>query len=63
MTVTPMSEPVVFEIPEALAGERVDRAVAMLTGWSRAEVQALAERGGITVGGIEVGEEPEARAW
>ena len=54
MTVMPMSEPVVFEIPEALAGERVDRAVAMLTGWSRAEVQALAEQGGITVGGVEV---------
>ena len=32
-------------------GERVDRAVAMLTGWSRAEVQAVADRGEIMVDG------------
>ena len=30
--------------PAALAGERVDRAVALLTGWSRADVQDLLER-------------------
>jgi 23S rRNA pseudouridine1911/1915/1917 synthase len=45
---------VAFVIPEALAGERVDRAVAMLTGWSRAEVQAVAERGEIVIGGKQV---------
>src|SRR5262249_34819682 len=38
-----------FVVPDALAGQRVDRAVAMVTGWSRAEVQALADRGEITV--------------
>jgi 23S rRNA pseudouridine1911/1915/1917 synthase len=41
----------VFVVPDALAGQRVDRAVAMVTGWSRAEVQAVADRGEITVDG------------
>jgi 23S rRNA pseudouridine1911/1915/1917 synthase len=40
-----------WTVPEALAGERVDRAVAMETGWSRAEVQAAAAAGGILVDG------------
>jgi len=40
-----------FVVPDALAGQRVDRAVAMVTGWSRAEVQAVADRGEITVDG------------
>jgi len=40
-----------FVVPESLAGERVDRAVAMVTGWSRAEVQTLADRGEIEVDG------------
>ncbi len=30
-----------WTVPDALAGERVDRAVALATGWSRAEVQAV----------------------
>jgi 23S rRNA pseudouridine1911/1915/1917 synthase len=47
-------EPEVFVVPDALAGQRVDRAVAMVTGWSRAEVQAIADLGGITVGGRAV---------
>jgi 23S rRNA pseudouridine1911/1915/1917 synthase len=34
-----MNEPLV--VPEALAGERLDRAVALLTGWTRREVQDL----------------------
>ena len=34
-----------LEVPATLAGERVDRAVALLTGWSRAEVQVLIEDG------------------
>ncbi len=63
-----------LEVPATLAGERVDRAVALLTGWSRAEVQVLIEGGSIQVDGrsviksrrLEVGEvvdllaEPEA---
>jgi 23S rRNA pseudouridine1911/1915/1917 synthase len=43
-----------FVVPDALAGQRVDRAVAMVTGWSRAEVQAIADRGEITVDGRAV---------
>jgi 23S rRNA pseudouridine1911/1915/1917 synthase len=40
------------EIPEALAGERVDRVVAMLTGCSRAEVAGLVEAGEVVVSGV-----------
>ena len=46
--------PEIFVVPDALAGQRVDRAVAMVTGWSRAEVQAVADRGEITVDGRAV---------
>lgn len=38
-------------VPESLAGERVDRAVALLTGWSRADVQTVMEEGGVLVDG------------
>jgi 23S rRNA pseudouridine1911/1915/1917 synthase len=48
----PEHEPV--EVPPALDGERVDRAIAMLTGWSRADVQALVARGAVLVDGREV---------
>jgi 23S rRNA pseudouridine1911/1915/1917 synthase len=47
-----LPEPIV--VPAALAGERVDRAVALLTGWSRADVQALLERDAVLVGGRPV---------
>ena len=40
-----------WTVPEALAGERVDRVVAMETGWSRAEVQVVAAAGGVLVDG------------
>ncbi|HEX4868419.1 MAG TPA: RluA family pseudouridine synthase [Acidimicrobiales bacterium] len=40
------------EIPEALAGERIDRVVAMLTGCSRAEVAALVAAGEVRVSGV-----------
>lgn len=40
-----------LEVPAALAGERVDRAVALLTGWSRAEVQVLIDDQQIRVDG------------
>jgi 23S rRNA pseudouridine1911/1915/1917 synthase len=36
-------------LPPALAGERLDRIVAMLTGASRAEAAALVDRGAVTV--------------
>lgn len=39
----------VFEVPGSLAGERVDRAVALLTGFSRADVQTLVAEGAVTV--------------
>ncbi len=43
-----------LEVPAALAGVRVDRAVAFLTGFSRAEVQALVESGAVLVDGAVV---------
>jgi 23S rRNA pseudouridine1911/1915/1917 synthase len=49
-----VTEPELFEVPGSLAGERVDRAVALLTGWSRAEVQALVEEGSVLVDGRPV---------
>jgi len=42
------------EVPEALAGERIDRVVAMLTGCSRSEVAELVEAGEVLVGGVVV---------
>ena len=47
-----MSESLV--VPAALAGERVDRAVALLTGWSRADVQVLIDDASIQVDGKTV---------
>ena len=66
----------IFAVPAALAGERVDRAVALLTGWSRADVAALIEQGAVRIAGqpvaksrrlaegdeVEVVGEPEADA-
>lgn len=46
--------PEVAIVPGALAGERVDRVVAMLTGLTRAEVSALIEAGGVRVDGRRV---------
>jgi 23S rRNA pseudouridine1911/1915/1917 synthase len=43
--------PDALPVPAALAGERVDRAVALLTGWSRAEAQALLAAGTVLVDG------------
>ena len=43
------AEPLV--VPESLAGERLDRAVALLTGWSRSEVQGLVDAGAVLVSG------------
>ncbi len=44
-------EPDALPVPAALVGQRVDRAVALLTGWSRAEVQALLAAGSVLVDG------------
>jgi 23S rRNA pseudouridine1911/1915/1917 synthase len=41
-------------VPEALAGERLDRAVALLTGWTRREVQELVEAGAVLLDGERV---------
>ena len=41
-------------IPAALAGERVDRVVALLTGLPRSEVSALIARGAVRIGGQPV---------
>ena len=42
------------EVPAALAGERVDRVVAMLTERSRAEVAALIDAGAVAIDGTPV---------
>jgi 23S rRNA pseudouridine1911/1915/1917 synthase len=44
----------IVPVPASLAGERVDRAVALLTGWSRADVAALVEEGAVLVDGRPV---------
>jgi 23S rRNA pseudouridine1911/1915/1917 synthase len=41
-------------VPGTLAGERLDRALALLTGWSRAEVARLIDDGAVLVGGQPV---------
>jgi 23S rRNA pseudouridine1911/1915/1917 synthase len=41
-------------VPAALAGERLDRGLATLTGWSRAEVARLIDDGDVLVGGRAV---------
>ena len=41
-------------VPATLAGERLDRALALLTGWSRAEVARLIDDGAVLVGGQPV---------
>ena len=41
-------------VPGTLAGERLDRALALLTGWSRAEVARLIDDGAVLVGGRPV---------
>jgi 23S rRNA pseudouridine1911/1915/1917 synthase len=41
-------------VPAALAGERLDRALALLTGWSRAEVTRLIDDGAVLVRGQPV---------
>src|SRR5918996_5622085 len=41
-------------VPAALAGERLDRGLALLTGWSRAEVARLIDQGAVLVGGRPV---------
>ncbi|HEV2768320.1 MAG TPA: RluA family pseudouridine synthase, partial [Acidimicrobiales bacterium] len=42
------------QVPEALAGERVDRVVAMLTGLPRATVAELVASGAVRVGGRSI---------
>jgi 23S rRNA pseudouridine1911/1915/1917 synthase len=44
----------VWSVPDALEGERVDRAVALLTGWTRSEVASLLARGAVSVDGTPV---------
>jgi 23S rRNA pseudouridine1911/1915/1917 synthase len=46
------AEPIV--VPAALDGERIDRAVALLTGWPRNAVQALLDDGAVLVDGRDV---------
>lgn len=50
-----------FEVPTTLEGERLDRAVALLTGWTRSEVQIIVARGGVTVDGQAVSKSHKLR--
>ena len=50
-----------IEVPQVLDGERVDRAVALLTGWSRNDVQTLLEAGSIVVDGRAVSKSHKLR--
>ena len=50
----PAQPPAPLRVPGPLAGERVDRSLALLTGWSRAEVGRLCEQGAVRVGGRAV---------
>jgi 23S rRNA pseudouridine1911/1915/1917 synthase len=52
----------VFETPAALEGERVDRAVAFLTGWPRATVQQMLDAGEVLVGGNRAAKSRKLRA-
>jgi 23S rRNA pseudouridine1911/1915/1917 synthase len=48
------SERHVFVVPADLDGERVDRAVAAISQWSRARVKGLIEAGAVTIDGTAV---------
>jgi 23S rRNA pseudouridine1911/1915/1917 synthase len=41
-------------VPRALDGQRLDRVVAMIAGYSRSEAAALVDAGGVTIGGRAV---------
>jgi 23S rRNA pseudouridine1911/1915/1917 synthase len=43
-----------LEVPPALAGERVDRALATITGWTRSEISRLCDAGDVLVTGRPV---------
>lgn len=49
-----MAEPLNEIVPEALAGQRIDRVVAMLSGLSRTEAADLVRDGGVDVDGVRV---------
>ncbi|MGH9213642.1 MAG: RluA family pseudouridine synthase [Acidimicrobiales bacterium] len=49
-----MGEPVATAVPAAMAGERLDRVVAMMTGVSRAAAAELVSRGAVEVDGAAV---------
>jgi 23S rRNA pseudouridine1911/1915/1917 synthase len=51
-----------FVVPAALAGERLDRALTLLTDWTRAEAQAVVARGEVLVGGRAVGKSHRLQA-
>jgi 23S rRNA pseudouridine1911/1915/1917 synthase len=54
------SEPIV--VPAVLDGERLDRTVALLTGWTRAAVQTLLEQGAVLVDGRPVAKSHKLKA-
>jgi 23S rRNA pseudouridine1911/1915/1917 synthase len=51
-----MPDPLEIEVPEVIAGQRLDRVVSLETGLSRSVVADLIDRGEITVDGVVVGQ-------
>jgi 23S rRNA pseudouridine1911/1915/1917 synthase len=49
-----VTERIEVPVPPALAGERVDRVVAFLTGLARSEAAAIVDAGGVRIGGRTV---------
>jgi len=54
MPVPQMPEPLREVVPAALAGERLDRVVALLTGLSRSDVTEMVEAGAVLLDGVPV---------
>ncbi len=57
-----MSERRFLPVPDALVGQRIDRAVARMLGMSRTEVQEMCEDGRIAVNGVTVGKSEKLAA-
>lgn len=55
MTTVPAHDPAArFSVSDSLVGQRVDRALALVTGWTRAEIGTLCADGAVTVDGAPV---------
>ena len=53
----------VFLLPDTLAGERVDAAVARVSGYSRSRIDSLIEAGAVHVNGATVTNDAGSVVW